>query len=69
MKKPILPAPVRSTLGKLADDIDKINARQKQIQARLGTIGAESAKLHAEMQGNDVRRAKLQREFDAASNA
>jgi hypothetical protein len=51
----------------IAADMVLLNRRQLVIQARLGVIQSEAAKLSAEQNGINIRREKLLRAFDVAA--
>jgi hypothetical protein len=55
-------------LRQLADEIDLLNDRDKEIQSRLGAINAEAARLSAEQAGIAIKRLQKLREIDAAAN-
>lgn len=66
MKKP-LTCPVLGPVASIGQQIDKLNVRDNAIQARLGVIGAESAKLCTEQAGIQLRRVELMRSSDNAA--
>lgn len=47
-----------------AAEIDRLNARERQIQNRLTTIQTESGKLYTELNAIPVKRAEKLREVD-----
>jgi hypothetical protein len=51
----------------IAVQIEKLNSRDRTIQARLGVIQLESSKLYNEQAGIQVKRLELMRAFDGAA--
>lgn len=51
----------------IAVQIERLNARDRAIQSRLGVINLESSKLYNEQANIQVRRLELMRSFDTAA--